>query len=179
MSINNLPDDQSLDEILATLLPTLDQICGSVSPLSEMSTPGSNQSRNVESVNDTLISDGESMRFGSNDSRCTLMLRRFPRLLNASDLASLIDSTGFLVDSYDLIYVPAFAGKNHNGSNRGYAFINFKSPELAVLFASFARGDLTKRLNRCDIVYAHIQGKEAMLVRLLQDGTHPPGLLIF
>ena len=122
------------------------------------------------------------------DNRTTFMIRRLPRYISADQLVSLLNRSGFLRDSVDLVYVPIFTGKAH--ANRGYAFLNFKSPQLGALFMTVVRHspetELSKQLGRCDIVYAHIQTKNAMLVNLTRvpegmfwnDPTVPPGLLV-
>lgn len=122
------------------------------------------------------------------DSRTTFMIRRLPRYLSCDQLLNLLNRSGYLKDSVDLIYVPVFTGKAH--ANRGYAFVNFKSPHLGALFMTVVRHssetELSKQLGRCDIVYAHIQSKEGMLANLTraptdvnwQEPTVPPGLLV-
>ena len=124
------------------------------------------------------------------ETRSTFMIRRLPRFLTADQLVSLLASPGLLDGSYDLLYVPVFTGKNH--ANRGYAFINFKSAELGALFLSIVQcstdSDLSKSLYKCDIVYAHVQGRLQMLGNLMRmriepssvpHSQLPPGLLLF
>ena len=121
--------------------------------------------------------------------RTTFMVRRLPRYISVDQFNFLLQSTGILKDAADLMYVPVFTGKAH--ANRGYAFVNFKTPELGALFVTIIRHspetDLAKQLGRCDIVYAHLQSKEEMIENLtrVREGpfwnqpTLPPGLLIF
>ena len=105
--------------------------------------------------------------------RSTFMVRRLPRFLSVDQLELLMRSTGMLDDSYDLIYVPIFTGKAH--ANRGYAFINFKTPQLGALFVSLVRYSaetaLSRQLAKCDIVYAHIQGRDDMISNLGRRAT--------
>jgi hypothetical protein len=98
----------------------------------------------------------------------------------------MLNKSGYLCDAVDLIYVPVFTGKAH--ANRGYAFINFRSPQLGALFMTVVQHstetELSKQLGRCDIVYAHIQSKEGMLANLIrvrcywEDPSVPPGLVV-
>ena len=121
------------------------------------------------------------------DARTTYMIRRLPRYISVDQLCILMASTGLLADAFDLIYVPIFTGKAH--ANRGYAFINFKTPQLGALFLSIVKfspeTDLSRQISRCDVVYAHIQSKEDMVANLSrsrsEDGSEslPPGLLLF
>ena len=141
--------------------------------------------------------DMEKINSGK-DFRTTFMIRRLPRFLSVDQLELLIRSTGMLDDSYDLIYVPIFTGKAH--ANRGYAFINFKTPQLGALFVSIVKYSLetalARQLAKCDIVYAHIQGRDDMISNLRRqtrddepvmhgmictsDGlTLPPGLKLY
>jgi hypothetical protein len=122
------------------------------------------------------------------EQRTTFMIRRLPRYISSEQLVSLLNRSGYLRDSVDLVYVPIFTGKAH--ANRGYAFVNFRSPQLGALFMTVVRHspetELSKQLGRCDIVYAHIQSKDAMLANLtrIPSGAYwnqailPPGLLL-
>ena len=123
----------------------------------------------------TVTEAGSIMEFVNMDdlnsgreNRTTFMVRRLPRYLSVDQLEMLIESTGLLDDSYDLLYVPIFTGKAH--ANRGYAFINFKSPKLGAMFVSIVKYSvdtpLSKQLSKCDIVYAHIQGRDEMVSNL-------------
>lgn len=122
------------------------------------------------------------------ESRTTFMIRRLPRYLTSEQVLQLLNRSGYLQDSADLIYVPVFTGKAH--ANRGYAFINFKSPQLGALFLTVVQHssetELSRQLGRCDIVYAHIQTKDGMLANLMrirqepfmEELSVPPGLLV-
>ena len=111
------------------------------------------------------------------DTRTTFMIRRLPRYLSSEQLETLVQSTGLLDDAYDLLYVPIFTGKAH--ANRGYAFINFRTPQLGALFVSIVKFSidtvLSKQLSKCDIVYAHIQGKDDMVDNLTRIRTPTSG----
>jgi len=71
------------------------------------------------------------------------------------------------VDCFDLLYLPLDIDR---GCNRGYAFVNFKSAELArtffVLFQSTGHISIPPPIRCCDVVFARIQGKEATLRNL-------------
>ena len=100
----------------------------------------------------------------------TLMLRRLPRRLRAYELANAINSIQMLNDQFDLLYVPEDAGR---GLNRGYAFANFVNPKDADLFADLInRGEVTI-LRGCEAVFAHQQGREATLSRILENRNRP------
>ena len=127
------------------------------------------------------------------EKRTTYMIRRLARYLTSEQLVVLMLSTGVLSDTFDLVYVPIYTGKSY--ANRGYAFINFKSAHAGALFLSLIRHshdtDLSLHLGRCDIVYAHIQGKmemifnhslkrnESLFTTDEPSAALPPGLLIF
>jgi hypothetical protein len=173
----------------STVAPTInleEQLAGysatsSMSSQATHSTSGARKYSHLDFVNPDELNMGR-------DNRTTFMIRRLPRYISAEQLVSLLNRSGYLRDSVDLVYVPIFTGKAH--ANRGYAFLNFKSPQLGALFMTVVRHspetELSKQLGRCDIVYAHIQSKEAMLANLtrIPDGmywnepTVPPGLLV-
>jgi hypothetical protein len=164
-----------------------EQLVG-VSATSSFSTQGSysgqsgrKSSSHLDYVNADDLNNGQ-------DTRTTFMIRRLPRYISAEQLLNLLNRSGYLHDSVDLIYVPVFTGKSH--ANRGYAFVNFKSPQLGALFMTVVRHssetELAKQLGRSDIVYAHIQSQKAMIENLTrapdgiiwQEPTLPPGLLV-
>lgn len=136
-------------------------------------------SRGDESVGAMEFVNADDLNSGR-DERTTYMIRRLPRYLSVEQLSYLLASTGLLKDAADLVYVPIFTGKAH--ANRGYAFINFRSPQLGALFLTVVKHspetELSRQLCKCDIVYAHIQSKTAMVANLsrLRDGWHQPSL---
>jgi hypothetical protein len=95
-----------------------------------------------ESTRSSLATEDseESMVTGAST---TLMIGGFPCHMNLSELGRVISDQGF-ENSFDLVYLPRPKGlRTRNRSsqvNKGYAFVNFKTPELATAFAeSFAR----------------------------------------
>lgn len=164
---------------------------------------GSNgHSKLGRSLSPRMAAGGQYMEFvnlddinAGRESRTLYMIRRLPRYISVDQLCFLTASSELLSDAFDLIYVPVFTGKAH--ANRGYAFMNFKSPQLGALFLTIVKqstdSDLSRQLNRCDIVYAHIQSRDDMisnLSRIRSDSWYesnadptapslPPGLMLF
>jgi len=157
------------------------------SSLSAFCKPQSPIETATESVFPELVNVGDL--FSGAETRTTFMVRRLPRFISADQLKYLLSATGILENALDLIYVPVFTGKAH--ANRGYAFLNFKSPLLGALFISLLKDhvetELSTHLCRCDVVYAHIQTRELMLANLSRirdaawwpEPSLPPGLLLF
>lgn len=169
-----------------TLKPNSAPAVGSLLPASS-SAPSARSSENVPLSMFLEFVNVEELLSGI-ETRTTFMIRRLPRYISVEQLQHLIASTGILNDALDLIYVPVFTGKAH--ANRGYAFLNFKSPAVGALFMSIIRNntstELAFHLCRCDIVYAHIQSRELMLANLSRmreapwwpEPSLPPGLLL-
>jgi hypothetical protein len=87
----------------------------------------------------------------------TLMIRGIPCSFSQETLMSLIDSAG-LQGKYDFFYLPR-AG--NNGSNLGYAFINFTHSKYAEICAATFNGvplDPQRSVKVCKICPADIQG---------------------
>jgi len=99
----------------------------------------------------------------------TLMIGGLPCHLNLADLVNVIDEQGF-GNSFNLLYLPRPKGlRTRNRSsqaNKGYSFVNFKTPELAARFSevfskfAFQSGQLKKE---CYAKPALCQGYEANL----------------
>merc|ERR1719506_2459035 len=80
----------------------------------------------------------------------TLMIGGLPCHLNLSDLVHVISSQGFQ-NAFDLVYLPRPKGRRTRNrssqANSGFAFVNFKTPELARAFRdvfskfSFQKGE--------------------------------------
>eukprot|EP00448_Togula_jolla_P040573 CAMPEP_0170641312 /NCGR_PEP_ID=MMETSP0224-20130122/40692_1 /TAXON_ID=285029 /ORGANISM="Togula jolla, Strain CCCM 725" /LENGTH=180 /DNA_ID=CAMNT_0010971879 /DNA_START=117 /DNA_END=656 /DNA_ORIENTATION=- len=64
----------------------------------------------------------------------TLMLGNLPYRASKKNITDAVDQMGFQ-DAYELCYVPNAARRGPRASNLGYAFIQFKSPEIAAAFA--------------------------------------------
>merc|ERR1719156_224409 len=87
----------------------------------------------------------------------TLMIRGIPCSFSQDTLMKLIDNVG-LKSKYDFFYLPR-AGKN--GSNLGYAFINFTDEECAEHCTATFNGvplDPSRSMKICTISPGDIQG---------------------
>ncbi|KAF4670788.1 hypothetical protein FOZ61_008804 [Perkinsus olseni] len=113
----------------------------------------------------------ELLRTG-NDKRTTVMIKRIPRRYTVAMLRDEIDRRcpALRNGGYDLLYLPVDTAKV---ANRGYAFINFRSPKHVLVFASAfqnyewpgqrAHGPhqpANGEVKECEIYFAHIQGRE-------------------
>lgn len=88
----------------------------------------------------------------------TLMLCNIPCRFNNDDIAEAIDSVGF-AGLHDFVNVPGRAGRRCG--NIGYAFVHFKTPEIAAEFAEVFQGYQfkgTSSKKRCEVKSAHMQG---------------------
>ncbi len=119
------------------------------------------------------------------DGRTSLMIRRIPSYMTLDLFRAILDSCNGLRSSYDLLYVPILV--NSARVNRGYAFINFKNCKFAAKFLAYAfkRGSpISDKLHKVDLVFAKLQGKEEMLVKILHNRLNnrkvglPPGLYV-
>jgi len=98
----------------------------------------------------------------SNSSCTTVMIRNLSRKFGPRQLMWEIDQAGFR-NLYDYCYLPLSTRKNEN---RGFAFINFATPEIANVFGARFDGQLVESLgmNRpLRVSAAHIQGWSANL----------------
>eukprot|EP00451_Oxyrrhis_marina_P010122 CAMPEP_0204317322 /NCGR_PEP_ID=MMETSP0469-20131031/5904_1 /ASSEMBLY_ACC=CAM_ASM_000384 /TAXON_ID=2969 /ORGANISM="Oxyrrhis marina" /LENGTH=172 /DNA_ID=CAMNT_0051298227 /DNA_START=42 /DNA_END=560 /DNA_ORIENTATION=+ len=113
----------------------------------------------------------------------TMMLKNIPNDLAHDGLSCLLDERG-LVGQYDLISIP---GDYLSGCNRGYAFINFTSPEAYQHAADHFHGTMlpgSASQKILEVVAAAAQGREALQKRqgLQAKGRRntrrrpPPGL---
>jgi len=88
------------------------------------------------------------------------MLRNIPFEINLDELGCRIEETGF-GDCYDMLYLPM---KRGNVQNRGFAFLNFKSPIFACEFkAAFHKNNLrwashSRKSKLLNVTRAHVQG---------------------
>lgn len=99
------------------------------------------------------------------DRRSSLMVRNIPNKYTQQMLLSEFDATGHGPGKMDFFYLPI---DFKNKCNRGYAFVNFVNFKDIIPFFSQYNKCGWKRFNSdkiCDITYARIQGKTAMLKR--------------
>jgi len=95
------------------------------------------------------------------DSVTTLMIRGIPCKATQEQLIGAVDEMGFR-GAYDFLFLPRFK----NGSNRGYAFVNFRQQCVAARFArAFTNFTFEGTLSQkaCSVQPARIQGKAANL----------------
>lgn len=67
---------------------------------------------------------------------CTVMMQHLPNTVTQPDLLQELDDAGFSL-AYNFVHLPV--GPD-TFANRGYAFINFASPELALRFRNYFEG---------------------------------------
>ncbi|EER07470.1 hypothetical protein Pmar_PMAR020633 [Perkinsus marinus ATCC 50983] len=96
------------------------------------------------------------------DLRTTVMIKNIPNKLTQQRMLKMIDDVS--AQSYDFFYLPIDL---RNRCNVGYAFINFIEPTRIVPFYRAFHGTGWKNFNNskkiCDLSYARIQGKEALM----------------
>jgi len=103
----------------------------------------------------------------------TVMLCNIPCRFNNDDIAEAIDSVGF-AGLHDFINAPGRWGKRCN--NIGYAFVHFKTPEIAARFSEVFQGYQFKGTcsqKRCEVKSAHMQGFNGLSARPQAKGHHP------
>ena len=114
--------------------------------------------------NNNLALSIENVRHGR-DHRSSLMVRNIPNKYTQQMLLSEFAAAGHGSTKMDFFYLPI---DFKNKCNRGYAFVNFVDYRDIVPFFDEYNGTSWKRFNSdkiCDITYARIQGKAAMLKR--------------
>jgi len=100
----------------------------------------------------------------------TLMIRNMPARLKQGDLVTQLDADGF-AGTYDWLYMPSIvavkssakASVKTKGRTKGYAFVNFITPEFAVLFKAKWHGQKRWGMNgknSLNLTVSTIQGKE-------------------
>ena len=97
--------------------------------------------------------------------RSSLMVRNIPNKYTQQMLLGEFAAAGHGPDKMDFFYLPI---DFKNRCNRGYAFVNFVDYKDIVPFVDRYNGTGWKSFNSekiCDITYARIQGKAAMLKR--------------
>ena len=111
-----------------------------------------------------LTLDVDAVELGQ-DNRTSLMVRNIPNKYTQQMLLSEFDENGHGPGVIDFFYLPI---DFKNRCNRGYAFINFVEYKDILAFHRQYFGKHWRTFNSdkiCDITYARIQGKEAMLKR--------------
>lgn len=126
---------------------------------------GSAHSSHVEDKdNRHLMMDLEAVEAGV-DSRTSLMVRNIPNKYTQQMLLAEFEEHGHGPGIIDFFYLPI---DFKNKCNRGYAFINFVDYKDILPFHRRYFGKHWRTFNSdkiCDITYARIQGKAAMLKR--------------
>jgi RNA recognition motif-containing protein len=124
----------------------------------------SNTSANEDKDNRHLMLDLEEVESGI-DTRTSLMVRNIPNKYTQQMLLSEFEENGHGPGVIDFFYLPI---DFKNRCNRGYAFINFVDYKDILTFHRRYFGKHWRTFNSdkiCDITYARIQGKAAMLKR--------------
>lgn len=126
----------------------------------------SNQTTNSESGDNNrhLKMDLDHVEIGQ-DTRTSLMVRNIPNKYTQQMLLAEFEENGCGPGVIDFFYLPI---DFKNRCNRGYAFINFVDFKDILAFHQQYFGKHWRTFNSdkiCDITYARIQGKEAMLKR--------------
>mmetsp|Transcript_9449 Transcript_9449/g.19864 ORF Transcript_9449/g.19864 Transcript_9449/m.19864 type:complete len:1071 (-) Transcript_9449:110-3322(-) len=124
----------------------------------------SGENNTHEEDNNNLSLHIEHVRSGK-DRRSSLMVRNIPNKYTQQMLLAEFAQAGHGSDKMDFFYLPI---DFKNKCNRGYAFVNFVDYKDIVPFFDAYNGKSWKRFNSdkiCDITYARIQGKAAMLKR--------------
>lgn len=139
---------------------------GSTASICSGSTGGNNSGghNSKEDPNHNLSLNIDHVRTGK-DRRSSLMVRNIPNKYTQQMLLSEFASSGHGPTKMDFFYLPI---DFKNKCNRGYAFVNFVDYKDICAFFDEYNGTSWKRFNSdkiCDITYARIQGKAAMLKR--------------
>lgn len=111
-----------------------------------------------------LMLDLDAVEAGE-DTRTSLMVRNIPNKYTQQMLLSEFQENGHGPGVIDFFYLPI---DFKNRCNRGYAFINFVDYKDILAFHRLYFGKHWRTFNSdkiCDITYARIQGKAAMLKR--------------
>ncbi|KAF4673817.1 hypothetical protein FOL47_010076 [Perkinsus chesapeaki] len=141
---------------------------------------GGNMSGGMEPLDlEALLNNKEE------ETRTTLMMKKIPKYFTVFHLQQALDACCPYVNDepcYDLLYLPADV---HGVANRGFAFVNLRSPQHLVVFAAHV-ANLTfpagraggggkaggaSGFKRCEVYFARIQGREATLANLEQSSN--------
>lgn len=129
-----------------------------------MSTGPSSASSAGGGDNTHLVLDLDAVEHGR-DARTSLMVRNIPNKYTQHMLLNEFMENGYGPGVIDFFYLPI---DFKNKCNRGYAFINFVETRDIMAFHRQYFGKHWRTFNSdkiCDITYARIQGKAAMLKR--------------
>ena len=129
-----------------------------------MSMPPPTTSTSDDKDNRHLMLDLDAVESGR-DARTSLMVRNIPNKYTQQMLLSEFTENGHGPGIIDFFYLPI---DFKNRCNRGYAFINFVDYRDILPFHRRYYGKHWRTFNSdkiCDITYARIQGKSAMLKR--------------
>jgi RNA recognition motif 2 len=124
----------------------------------------SGQSQNEEKDTRHLLLDLDLVDSGR-DTRTSLMVRNIPNKYTQQMLLNELQENGHGPGIIDFFYLPI---DFKNRCNRGYAFVNFVDFKDIIPFHTRYFGKHWRTFNSdkiCDITYARIQGKQAMLKR--------------
>ena len=124
----------------------------------------STTSASEDKDNRHLMLDLEAVESGI-DTRTSLMVRNIPNKYTQQMLLAEFEENGHGPGVIDFFYLPI---DFKNRCNRGYAFINFVDFKDILMFHRRYFGKHWRTFNSdkiCDITYARIQGKAAMLKR--------------
>lgn len=122
------------------------------------------QHRGHDEEHNNLALSIDDVRTGK-DHRSSLMVRNIPNKYTQQMLLAEFAAAGHGPMKMDFFYLPI---DFKNKCNRGYAFVNFVDYRDICAFFDEYNGTGWKRFNSdkiCDITYARIQGKAAMLKR--------------
>lgn len=124
----------------------------------------STQSYSTGGQDGSLILSIEAVQTGA-DSRTSLMVRNIPNKYTQKMLLNEFQQDGHGTDKIDFFYLPI---DFKNKCNRGYAFVNFVDYKDIIPFYNKYNRQSWRVFNSdkiCDVTYARIQGKAAMLRR--------------
>lgn len=124
----------------------------------------SNNHEDESDITTNLSLSIDNVRTGK-DRRSSLMVRNIPNKYTQQMLLSEFAAAGHSPNKMDFFYLPI---DFKNKCNRGYAFVNFVNYKDIIPFVEDYNHRGWKRFNSdkiCDITYARIQGKAAMLKR--------------
>jgi hypothetical protein len=106
------------------------------------------------SQNDSVSESSDHELQGAKREVTTLKIKNLPRRCTRDEVLSAVAEAGF-GESYDFFFLPL--GGQQSRQNRGYAFVNFKSPAVAFTFrTAFNRFRIREKL--VEVVSAPVQG---------------------
>lgn len=113
----------------------------------------------------TKVKTNKKKTYGNlKDEPTTVMLRNIPNKYEQSQLLDVMKDKGFSTETFDFFYLPI---DFRNRCCVGYAFINFRSHEIAKEFEAEFSGYKLPMIHVspkiCEVNFARIQGKKANL----------------